>query len=271
MDIGTAKPTPEQRARVPHHFIDEREIDDPVSAGSLATEAWQRIESIYAREKGTVATGGSTLYLKALVEGLMDVPPVPPEMRDRLNQRLQAEGAETLYEELRRVDPVSAASMDATKSQRIVRALEVYAATGRPLSAFRENQPAPPFDFRVIVLSRDRAELYERINLRVDLMLETGLVDEVRHLLDSGFDEHLPAMRTIGYQEPLRFLRGELDHTEMVRLLKRNTRRYAKRQLTWFRGNAGYHWIDASESLASITAEVMRLLEADFQTGGRSI
>ena len=143
------------------------------------------------------------------------------------------------------MDPTSAATMDATKTQRVVRALEVYEDTGRPLSDFHAQRSAAPFDFAPIVLTRPRQELYERINQRVDRMLEAGLVEENRRLLEQP--DGLNPLRTIGYREPMAYLRGEMDYGEMVRLLKRNSRRYAKRQLTWFRRHEEYRWLDVSE------------------------
>ena len=247
MDIGTAKPSAEELAAVPHHFIDEREIDDPISAGEFARIAWDRIESVRDRDKSVLAVGGSTLYLKALTEGLADIPPVPPGIRRRLNERLAAEGPARLFEELCEVDPVAAATMDETKSQRIVRALEVYRTTGRPLSHHQQHRIRPPYSFRVFVLMRDRKVLYSRIEDRVDAMLDAGLVEEVRSILDAGVPAYAPALRTIGYQEPIALLRGEISEDEMVGLLKRNTRRYAKRQLTWFRRFPSYTWIDAEQ------------------------
>ncbi len=245
MDIGTAKPTVTERRAIPHHFIDDREIDEPISAGAFADAAWTRITSIRNRERNVVAVGGSTLYLKALTQGLADIPTVPAYVRQKLNRRLQDEGPHRLYDELKAVDPAAAATMDPTKSQRIVRALEVYHATGRPLSEHQQNKIEPPFDFQVFVLDRDRAELYNRIEQRVDQMIDNGLIDEVRQILEAGFGAELPALRTIGYQEPIAFLRGAIDEAEMLRLLKRNTRRYAKRQLTWFRREPNYIWLDA--------------------------
>ena len=134
--------------------------------------------------------------------------------------------------------------MDPTKTQRLVRALEVYHGTGRPLSYYFEHQPEPPFDYRTVVLNRDRQKLYRRIEERVDRMLERGLLDEVEQLLEAGIDPTRQPLRTIGYREPIQHLQGEIDYEEMIRLVKRNSRRYAKRQLTWFRRYDGYRWLE---------------------------
>ena len=244
LTIGTAKPEADVLAQVRHHFIDELDLGEPFSAGQFAQEAEARIREILERGRLPLVVGGSALYLQALIYGLADVPPVPPAMRTSVEARLACEGAEALYRELKHVDPASARTMDATKTQRLVRALEVYHGTGRPLSFYHQRQKPPPFRYRVYVLHRDRAELYARINRRVDLMLEAGLLDEVRGLLRRGADPAANPLRTIGYQETIAFLQGTISHEEMVRLIKRNTRRYAKRQLTWFRRLPDAEWID---------------------------
>ena len=246
LDIGTAKPSAEELARVPHHFIDEKELGEAFSAGAFARAATARIEEVLARGRVPLIVGGSTLYLHALMHGLADIPPVAAEVRQAVEARLEHEGADRLYDELRRYDPTTAATLDATKTQRLVRALEVLEATGQPLSFYHQQQAPSPYRFDVVVLNRDRAALYARINLRVDRMLEHGLLDEVRGLLDQGYDLSTNPLRTIGYQEPVAFLRGEIDRQEMIRLIKRNTRRYAKRQLTWFRRYPSYRWLPAA-------------------------
>jgi tRNA dimethylallyltransferase len=242
LTIGTAKPTANELARVPHHFIDERSLDDPWTAGQFAKAANARIESVLDRDRTPLVVGGSTLYLHALQFGLADIPRVPHAVRASLEARLEREGAQALYEELRDVDPEAAASMDATKTQRLVRALEVYHHTGRPLTAYHRDQEQPPFDFVTVVLHRDRAKLYDRINRRVDHMMAQGLLDEVRGVMAAGVDRDAPPLRTIGYQEPFDYLNGQISIDEMVRLIKRNSRRYAKRQLTWFRRYDEYIW-----------------------------
>lgn len=247
LDIGTAKPDAEALATVPHHFIDERELGQSFSAGQFAEEAAHRIEDILARGRTPLIVGGSTLYLHALQHGLADIPPIDESVRHHLQARLTREGAAALYGELERVDPASAATMDPTKSQRIVRALEVYEGTGTPLSHYHANQSPPRFTFRTFVLHRDRAELYARIESRVDAMLEQGLLEEVESLHSRGYDRDLNPLRTIGYEELFAFLNDEIRFEEAVRLIKRNSRRYAKRQLTWFRRDADATWMQEGE------------------------
>lgn len=246
LTIGTAKPSPEAQDRVPHHFIGERSLHEPFSAGTYAEEANQRIQSIRERDRYPLVVGAATLYLHALQYGLADIPEVDDDVREWLDERLEEEGPEALYEELQDVDPTQAEKADPTKTQRVIRALEVYHGTGNPLTHYHENQPEPPFSFTTVVLNRDRDELYDRINRRVDRMLEDGLLDEVRDVMEiDGVQLDEPPLSTIGYREPIQHLKGEIDYDEMVRLVKRNTRRYAKRQLTWFRRYDEYTWMDA--------------------------
>lgn len=246
LTIGTAKPSAEAQERVPHHFVGERSVRNPFSAGAYAREANERIKSIRSRGREALVVGGATLYLHALQYGLAEIPDVDDEVREWLEGRLDREGAQALYEELADVDPVQAEKNDPTKTQRVIRALEVYHGTGKPLTHYHEQQPDPPFTYTTIVLNRDREVLYDRINRRVDRMLERGLLDEVRDVMDmDGVQLDEPPLSTIGYREPIQYLRGEISYEEMVRLVKRNTRRYAKRQLTWFRRYDEYTWMDA--------------------------
>lgn len=244
MTIGTAKPTPEELSRVRHHFIDEKAVTEAFSAGRFAEEAGRRLAEVIERRAMPLVVGGSTLYIEALVHGIAEIPPTTQETRMLLTERLHREGAAVLFEELSQRDPTAARTMDATKTQRVVRALEVLIDTGRPLSHWHSQTAQPRFVYDVIVLDRPRTQLYERIEWRVDAMLSGGLLREVRELIEQGVSPELPALQTIGYREPFAYLRGKIDEAEMVRLLKRNTRRYAKRQRTWFRRHATYTWLD---------------------------
>ena len=249
VDIGTAKPSPDVRERIPHHMVDELPLEQSISAGKYAGRVEAIIASLMSLNTTPLLVGGSTLYIKALKDGLADIPEVPAHVRQALNERMETGGAEHLYRELEAIDPEAAASMDPTKTQRIVRALEVYYATGRTLTYFHEHQPTPRFSYTTVVLNRDRSKLHERISDRVDEMLGAGLLDEVRKLRDRGYTpNNTQALRSIGYQEPMSYLEGAYDYEEMVRLLKRNTRRYAKRQITWFRRDESNHWIQIGET-----------------------
>ena len=251
LTIGTAKPNPDVLARVQHHFVSERSIEgSPGSAGAFAKAANQRIRDIRARGRQVIVVGGSTLYIHALQEGLADIPDVPQDVRDHLEDRLDDEGADALYAELESIDSAQAERCDPTKTHRMIRALEVYHHTGRPLTYYYENQPEPSFSYRTVVLHRERQRLYDRINRRVDEMLDAGLLDEVRDVMDLDVRLDEAPLSTIGYREPIQFLRNEIDRDEMIRLIKRNSRRYAKRQLTWFRRYDDYIWLDAEDACA---------------------
>ena len=268
LTIGTAKPGAEMQARVPHHFIDERSVfdtNDTFSAGVFAREAWKRIDEIRDRGHLPLVVGGSTLYLHALHEGLADIPDVPSDVRTRVEAALQDDGPEALFRRLQQVDPDTAATMDATKTHRVQRALEVYKTTGHPLSYYHRRTPSPPFDFDIVVLRRERQELYDRINARVEAMLEAGLVDEVAELNARGVDRSCAPLRTIGYKEVFAYLDGDIPYDEMVRLIKRNTRRYAKRQLTWFRRYDTYAWVPAEASVSDLQPHLSAL--NDFAAG----
>lgn len=248
LDIGVARPSEADLEAIPHHFIGELDLGQTWSAGKFAEAANRRIAEILGRGTVPLIVGGSTLYLEALVHGLADVPDGDPAVRDELNKQVATiDGARKLFEELQRVDPEGAAGLDATKKQRLVRALEVYRTTGEPWSSFFERAEPPPYRYRVVVLTRPRPELYARIEARVDAMLAAGLLAENRRLMEAGFKLASNPLRTIGYQEPMAHLSGKLDYDVMVRLLKRNTRRYAKRQLTWLRRRPEYDWANLSE------------------------
>ncbi|MFT5143067.1 MAG: tRNA dimethylallyltransferase [Rhodothermales bacterium] len=262
LEIGTARPTSDEMARVPHHLVGVATLSDPWSAGRFGREAEVALTDIKARGAQPVVIGGSTLYIQALVDGLADIPATDPAVRNALNEKLQIVGSEVLYEALFRVDPVFAETLDATKSQRIIRGLEVYASTGHPLSYFFKTVPPPAHSYRVIVLDRDREDLYRRIDARVHAMMDAGQLDEVYRLMQQGFDPEENPLRTIGYSELAPVLRGETTLEEAVILIQRNSRRYAKRQLTWLRGRPDATWLnveaeDSAESLAERIAELM--------------
>ncbi len=245
LTIGSAKPTVNELAQVPHHFVNELNLGEPYSAGLFAEQASVRIDKVLARDRVPIVVGGSTLYLHALVHGLSPAVPSDPVVRTNIEKRLEELGKEALYEELSEIDPQSASTMDSTKTSRLVRALEVFELTGTPLSKFHGQPPPSPHEFYVMVLTLERPTLYQRIEKRVDLMLETGLVEENQQIRDLQLDRTLPALKSIGYQEPLAYLDGHYSWHDMVELIKRNSRRYAKRQLTWLRRYKTYRRICA--------------------------
>ncbi|MDB5240713.1 MAG: tRNA dimethylallyltransferase [Spirosoma sp.] len=245
LNIGTAKPLPEEMGGIPHHFINSHSIQDPVNAGRYERECLAVLAELFEKKDVVILSGGTGLYINAVCNGLDDLPPVEPALRQQLVDRLKQEGLASLQEELRRLDPVYAKTADLQNPIRVTRALEVCLSSGAPFSSFRRQQPAErPFQSVLIALDRPREELYARIDARMDAMLWAGLVDEVCSLLPY---QHLPALQTVGYQEVFPYLAHKYGYDEMVRLLKRNSRRYAKRQLTWFRNQGNYRWLKAEE------------------------
>lgn len=256
MDIGTAKPTDAERVRAPHHFIDERDPSDPITVGQFARAAEDRVNAIISRGSSPLLVGGSMLYLHALVHGLADLPPVGDAIRDAVRAQSETpQGREALFAELSAGDPRAAATLDPSKSQRLARLVSVLRSSGPP-SALWDGAPPPRHTYRVVALNRPRQDLYARINARVHSMVDAGLIEETQALLDTGYDPDQLPLRTIGYREAAAHLRGELDRADMIRRIQRNTRRYAKRQLTWLRRDASVVWVQAdatAEDVLSVT------------------
>lgn len=254
MTIGTAKPTLNEMGGIMHHFIDSHSISELYSVGDFERDVLTQLDELFRTKSVVLLTGGSGLYLKAITEGLDDMPEAPLELREALEARVAKEGLETLVTELKTLDPVYYAEVDHYNHQRIVRAMEVCLSTGKPYSSFRQNQKVErPFKCLKICLTRDREELYARIDARMDAMLAAGLVAEAQTLLP--YRQH-NALKTVGYKEVFEYLDGQYNYPEMVRLLKRNTRRYAKRQLTWFRNQDDFVWFEANDE-AGIRAYIM--------------
>ncbi len=259
LTIGSAKPGADELAQAPHHFIDELNLGEPYSAGLFAKQASLRINEISERGHVPIVVGGSTLYLHALVHGLSPTVPSDPVVRANIEKRLAKLGKEALHKELAEIDPPSASSMDPTKTSRLVRALEVYELTGTPLSEFHGRSLPLSHKFSVTVLTLERQTLYERIEQRVDRMLELGLIEENRRIRDLKLDPSLSALKSIGYQEPMAYLDGLYSWDRMVELIKRNSRRYAKRQLTWLRRYKTYRRVCAQTPADELLESVLRL------------
>jgi len=256
MDIGTAKPTSEERSCVPHHMLDRVDPDTRYTAGQYARDARACIDAIFSRGSVPILVGGSGLYLRALLDGLFDDPPSSPEIDRTLRRELEEKGSPALHRALARVDAEAARRIHPHDGQRLVRALSVFRRTGRPMSELWRSSSEERLDADTMVfgLSRDRASLYRRIEDRVDRMIEQGLVEEVRSLLRMGYTRDLDALRTIGYRETCAFLAGEMTLEDAVARIKRDTRRYAKRQLTWFRHDRRVRWVDVDDADVDRTA-----------------
>lgn len=245
LSIGTAKPSEAELQGVPHHFVNSHSIATLYSAGAFERDVLAVLDTLFQTKDAVLLTGGSGLYIKAVCEGLDDLPETPPELRSELMQRLETEGLDVLQAQLQLLDPIYCTQNDLQNTQRVVRALEVCLLTGKPYSSFRGDQPAQrPFKIVQIALDRSREELYARIDSRMDVMLAAGLIDEVRSLLD--YRSH-NALQTVGYKEVFDYLECLYDYDEMVRLLKRNSRRYAKRQITWFKHQGNFKWFRADD------------------------
>jgi tRNA dimethylallyltransferase len=249
MDIGTAKPTPSQQAEVRHHLIDCVLPDERFSAADYQRAADSAIQDIQSRGKQAMLVGGAGLYFRAVVDGLFDGPDADPEFRTKLRSKAQEFGAAVLFNRLSQVDPESASRIHPNDLIRVIRALEVYEKTGKTISELQKewNSAFPRYSFVAFGINRERQELYQRIEARVDKMLAEGLLEEIKGLITRGYDQNLPAMQSFGYKELIDYLYGKYDWDTAVNLLKQNTRRFAKRQLTWFRKDQRIKWINLSE------------------------
>jgi tRNA dimethylallyltransferase len=266
MDTGTAKPTPQERALAPHHLLDVADPNQPFSLAQYIELASAALEGIWARGRQPLLVGGSGQYVRALLEG-WTVPRLPPqrELRRSLEERAAREGVDALHRELAHVDPQAAAGIDPRNVRRVIRALEVYEATGRPISFWQEKAP-PGWDALVLGLTCRRDQLYRRIDARVDAMMQAGLVDEVRGLLALGYGRELPSMSGIGYREVCQHLADELELQAAVARIKTATHRLARQQATWFRrDDERIHWLDVS--LGEPFPEAMRLVESKLGLG----
>jgi len=261
MDIGTAKPTPSEQAQIRHHLIDFVTPDEHFSVADYQRAADIAIQDIQSRGKQAMLVGGTGLYFRAVVDGLFDGPNADPEFRAKLMAEAQKFGAEVLHRRLSQVDPKSASRIHPNDIIRVIRALEVYEKTGKTISELQKewNRASPRYSFVAFGINRERHQLYHRINERVDKMLAAGLLEEVKSLiargyvkiplppLEKGENKNLPAMKGFGYKELIDYLNGKYDWNTAVDLLKRNTRRFAKRQLTWFRNDPRIKWINLSK------------------------
>tara|TARA_R100000935_G_scaffold21195_1_gene39583 strand:+ start:1071 stop:1994 length:924 start_codon:yes stop_codon:yes gene_type:complete len=240
--IGTAAPSKEELNRSPHHFIHNRSIEDDYSVGDFEREALIKLDNIFEKNKVAVLVGGSGLYIKALLEGLDNFPEIVPSIREKLNDTFSTEGLEPLQQQLKELDPVYYSQIDIQNPHRVIRALEICIGSGKSFSSFLA-QPKPKRSFQIISIGLDapREEIYDRINLRVDAMMDEGLLEEAQVLYPK---RRLNALNTVGYKELFAFFEERIDLETAVEEIKMNSRRYAKRQLTWFRKNKETTWFN---------------------------
>lgn len=243
MTIGTAVPDASQLSAVKHYFIHSTSIKEPYSSGQYEIDALELIGKLFAEGHDTlVIAGGSGFYIDAVCKGLDDLPVPPPELREELTRRIREEGVGPLAEQLKELDPEAWAAIDINNGQRVVRALETRLVSGRSFTEFKLAQPKKrDFQIEKICITRPREVLYDRINRRVLKMVDEGLVDEVRGLLPY---RNLPALQTVGYKEIFSYLDGEISLDEAIRLIQRNTRHYAKKQLTWWKRDPDIRWME---------------------------
>ena len=268
MDIGTAKPDSGMLRERPYHFISEKKIDEDYSAGDFVSDALGRLKTIVQKGNNAIVVGGSTLYIEGLLQGFADLPGKDPETRCLLEEELKTKGNEALYQRLRSLDPEQAATLDPSKTQRLLRSLEIISITGKTVTELQRSPTKKmlPFRFVPFGLVMPRKELYERINRRTDDMIRAGLIEEAEKLYRTHRKEEnrpLPnALQTVGYRELFDYFKGKHDIGQSVALIQQHTRNYAKRQLTFFRNRLDLRWIPApydSKSLEECVDKVLRL------------
>jgi tRNA dimethylallyltransferase len=271
LNIGTGKPSLSDRERVAHHLIDIVNPDEEFNAALFRRLATQSIEQILARKKNVIVCGGTGLYLKVLTQGLFEGPGQDAQIRQTLARQIEDEGQDTVYRQLLRIDPSAAATIHQNDRQRTIRALEVYQLTGKPLSEWQKEHAfhERPFDVLKIGLNRQRGELYERINRRAERMVEDGLLEEVRSVIAMGYSLTLKPLRSVGYRQMGQVLLGQQDLLGAIEEMKQETRRLAKRQLTWFGSDKEIRWFDPNQKTEIIEAakKYLSINEATSRAG----
>lgn len=265
IDIGTAKPDKNTLESIPHYNISLIDLEQNDSVADFLNRAQEWESKILKNDHYVLYTGGSTLHLQGLIRPLDDLPKSNPENIQRLNQKVEKEGIELLYKKLQETDPAYAEKMDGLNRQRIIRAMDVWLQTGKPFSSFhRKSDFNPPDDMIVYGLYRQRKKLYDRINARVDEMITRGLIEETQRILNEGYSPDLQSLKTVGYREVISYLSGSLSKDQMIKDIKTQTRRYAKRQITWFRRWPFIQWLNAENlSVSQIVARIKQDLAAD--------
>jgi tRNA dimethylallyltransferase len=260
MNIGTAKPDEKELASAKHHFINSLSVHQNYNAGNFERDAIELLNKYFIHNNVAIMVGGSGLYIKAVCDGVDYFPPVDEAFRIELNLQLQSEGLQVLQEELKKSDPVYYEKVDLSNPQRLIRALEICRSTGKPFSSFlNKSKISRPFKIIKIGIDYERPALYERINRRVGLMMKAGLLQEVKSLLPL---RQLNALQTVGYREFFDYFDGEISLDDAVNLVKRNTRRYAKRQMTWFRKDKDMLWLNADSKVS----DAVDLIDSQMKT-----
>ncbi len=249
LTIGTAKPTQDELRTIKHHFIDFLDPDEDYNVSRFETDSLKVIDELISQGKIPIVVGGSGLYIKALTEGIFNSVDTDDEYREELKEKHEKFGDEYLYEELKKVDPQSASGMISQNWKRVMRALEVFHLTGEPIWKMQENyERKVDYNFILFGLNWDRKILYTNIEKRVNEMIANGLVDEVKNILSLGYSKNINSLNTVGYKEIISYLNNEISLDRAIELIKRNTRRYAKRQMTWFRKTENIYWLTCDEN-----------------------
>jgi tRNA dimethylallyltransferase len=266
LNIGTAKPASIRLEEVKHHLIDFLDLDESFNASKFSIESSKIIEELHKQEQIPIVAGGSGLYVKALIDGIIDEVETDEVYRGELYKLRNKHGDKYLYNELKKVDPESATLMLPQNWKRVIRALEVYHITGKPIGYFHsiQNQKVN-YNYRQYGLEWDRKKLYENINKRVDNMIANGLVQEVKFILAMGYDKSINALNTVGYKEIISYLEREISLEKAIELIKRNTRHFAKRQITWFRADKRIEWLQVNsyEDLLIHSESIIKSLNQD--------
>lgn len=268
MNIGTAKADPDELAIVPHHLIDIKNPDEEYSVAMFQESATGLITDMNQRGKLPFIVGGTGLYIESVTHRFQfSTTSQDPELRDRLQRLADSEGVEALHARLADVDPITAERLHPNDVKRVIRALEIYESSGYKMSDYQLRAQHSPYDLVIIGLTMDRAKLYERINHRVELMIEAGLVEEVRGLLDAGYDASLVSMQGLGYKELIPYLYGEITLEKAVNDIQQRTRHFAKRQLSWFRRMPEIQWFDMTDPAEqrNNVETIKRILAGKFQ------
>ncbi len=268
LNIGTAKPTDDILSKIPHHFVNMLEPDENYSAGQFGLQARVVIDEIFRRERIPLIVGGSGLYIKALLDGFFEEDVRDKQIRNSLEKRLEQEGSQSLYADLIKLDEAAAAKIHPKNSQRIIRALEVCLAADLKFSDLQKKK-VPKLNFKVLKfgINKPRAQLYADINQRVDQMFNDGLLPEVSGVLEKGYKKDLNSLNSVGYKEAIECLEGSIDFETCVKLIKQNSRRYAKRQLTWFRADGEIQWfmLDDKMGFPEISRQIIKTYQSTIE------
>lgn len=263
MNLGTAKPSADEQKLVSHHLIDLFKPDVSFNVFDYAKEAEKVIKEIHQRKKIPILVGGSGLYIRAIVDGLFENPEINLSKKSSFLKKINGLSTEELYSELKKVDSTASRKIHPNDRRRIERALEIFYTTGIPISVLQKEKPTRAFQTLFIGINRERKELYQRINKRVEAIFAQGFIEEVKSLLENGYTKNLNSMQAIGYQETIVYLNGEGTLEETMELIKKNTRRYAKRQLSWFRQDKRINWLSLGneETSQEVIAKIEILLK----------